>query len=298
MSKIEWTDETWNITGGCEPCSPGCEHCAAARSAQLCVNRGNKKYEGLVKNGKWTGEVRLFPDVLEAPLHWRTPRMIFTEFMGDLFHKSVPDEFRWQVYCKMHIANQHTYQVLTKRDEEALQFYSEREILEAEHFNHIWLGFTVCNQKEADEKIPNLLKIKAMYPSITIFVSIEPMLGAVDISDYLGEYIGAETCSYGEAHRNKTCDCLFGGIDWVILGGESGPGARPMQPEWARSVRDQCHAAGVPFFFKQWGSNRFNIWPECYREQVGLAGRDWSQSKGGRLLDGKEWNQYPKGGMK
>ncbi len=293
MSKIEWTDETWNITGGCEPCSLGCEHCAAARSAQLCVNRGNKKYEGLVKNGKWTGEIRLFPDVLEDPLRWRQPRMIFTEFMGDLFHKSVPFEFIDKVMAvAMLCYTKHTFQILTKRPERMKEYFEELRAgkrligdslrkIKREGFHNrlivsgqlrikddylppyrtppnLWLGVTI---EHPDYK--SRADILRQIPAAVRFLSIEPCLADM-----------------GELNLE--------GIDWVILGGESGPGARYCPVDNIRDVVGQCKEADVPVFVKQihlWGVN----WNKTLLETEEAA----KLCTGSKMKLIKDINQFP-----
>ncbi|HEG43358.1 MAG TPA: phage Gp37/Gp68 family protein [Phycisphaerales bacterium] len=318
-TKIEWTDETWNVTGGCTPVSAGCLNCAAARSARRCIGFGNDKYKGLVNGSKWTGEIRLYPDELEKPLHWKQQRRVFVDFMSDLFHPDVPFDFIDKVWAVMALCPDHTFQVLTKRPERMAEYinfitgeasdgpggypvqdhfsdvildsksYMEKatalekddlkynhaagrrtpsydyfyaEILnkiEAIHWPlpNVWLGTTAENQEMANLRIPELLKC----PAAKRFVSVEPMLGAVDLTKYVTLRYGKspDDCnvmdSCGECNTYpcpSKPNVIY--LDWVICGGESGPGARPMYPDWARSIRDQCKAAGVPFFFKQWGA--------------------------------------------
>jgi len=277
MTKIPWTDETWNMIGGCSPVSEGCLNCAAAMSAQLCVNRGNKKYEGLVKNGKWTGEVRLFPDLLDKPLHWRKPRMIFPAFMGDLFHEAVPFEFIDKVFETMALCwgnaayrkntyPNHIFQILTKRPKQMLKYLSgdvkKRWGDGAPCIGtlpNVWLGVSVENQKAADERIPILLQI----PAAVQFVSVEPMLEAVDLKWNL-TYPSQRCSSY---IRNESPPKS---LDWVIIGCESGPKRRPCKLEWVRDLVEQCKAADVPVFVKQLSingkvSHKPEEWPEWAR---------------------------------
>ena len=245
-TKIAWTDASWNVTGGCTPVSTGCLNCAAARAAQRCVHFGNKKYAGLVKKGKWTGEVRLYPDELEKPLHWKRPRMIFVDFMSDLFHESVPFEFIDKVHAAMIMAIRkgyyHTYQVLTKRPKRMLKYYSSNrrpqlyKILERDYeeltgfyginwpFPCLWLGVTAENQEMYDKR----WEIARQIPASTLFVSMEPLLSRIDF-----------TSGHDELP------------DWVIIGCESGPGARECKIEWVRDLVGQCQAASVPVFVKQ-----------------------------------------------
>jgi len=248
VTKIEWTDETWNPVTGCTKVSPGCAHCYAERIAHRF---GAKPY----LPGK--AEIVLHPERLEMPLRWKKPRMIFVNSMSDLFHEDVPDEFLADVLNIMSVAEWHVFQVLTKRPERMQRVLS---ILAANSTAlgvpfwprpNIWLGASVENQRMADARIPLLLET----PAVVRFVSCEPLLGPIDLST----------------------DLLWGrddGIDWVIVGAESGPKARPMDEDWVRSIRDQCIEAGVPLFYKQ----RIE------------RGRKVSMP----ALDGQVWAQYPR----
>jgi protein gp37 len=235
-SKIEWTDATWNPVSGCTPASPGCDHCYAARLA--------KRLPASHEAGKPFSEVVQHGDRLEIPLHWRRPRRVFVCSMGDLFHPAVPFKFISCVMDTIEHAPQHTFQVLTKRPERALAWSNHlRDIddrFEATAFPHnVWLGVTAEDQQRADERIPLLLQC----PAAVRFVSVEPMLGPVDLTE-----VAPVDDFYTDA---LACPDASRSLDWVICGGESGPGARPMHPEWARGLRDQCMAAGVPFYMKQ-----------------------------------------------
>ena len=223
-SKIEWTDATWNPVTGCTKVSPGCDHCYAERITERFHGPGS------------FAEVKLHPDRLDQPLRWRKPRRVFVNSMSDLFHDAVPDEFIGQVFDVMLRTPQHTYQVLTKRPGRMASFV-KMWLGEsyAQWIPNLWLGTSVESQKWADVRIPKLLDT----PAAVRFLSCEPLLGAVNVRPYF--WSGDETGP-------------LVGIDWVIVGGESGPGARPMHPQWARQLRDQCTSAGVPFFFKQWGA--------------------------------------------
>lgn len=273
-SKIEWTDATWNPIVGCSIVSPGCTNCYAMRLAGTRL-RDHSSRQGLTTDTKagpvWNGEVRFNEEWLTQPLKWKRPRMIFVCAHGDLFYEAVPDEWIDRVFAVMALAPQHTFQVLTKRAErmkayfetstanqsrqadivacafelnDALgesggeQSFSDKECLVTLPLPNAWLGISAEDQARADERIPLLLDT----PAAVRFVSLEPLLGPIDLR-------AISTAGIGAAAGNKLSDCLH----WVILGGESGPGARPMHPQWARSIRDQCAAAGVPFFFKQWG---------------------------------------------
>jgi protein gp37 len=268
MSKIEWTDKTWNPATGCTPVSPGCANCYAAMMARRLQAMGQAKYRDGFK-------VTLHPDELEKPLHWKKPQKIFVCSMGDLFHEDVSDEVLFKIFTTMANAqwcHGHRFLVLTKRPLRMKDFIEKvRLSLEEQRkptanpdgsqsiqmtfqfpLNNIWLGVTVCNQEEADEKIPVLLDI----PATLRFVSIEPMLGEIDLthvermpdpSPRPSESITLNTlipgCGWSDEEDTR--------LNWVIVGGETGANARPMNPDWARAIRDQCRAAGTPFFFKK-----------------------------------------------
>jgi protein gp37 len=336
-TKIQWADATINPAYGCTKCSPGCDHCYAETMASRNLS---KCYAGLTEGRKWTGRVNLFPERMEEALKWKRPRRIFVGSMTDLFHKSVPFDFLDSIFAVMALAWDHTFMLLTKRPERMLEYFNSCPTTWSNHLanriysitgsikkdnqvqasiegrlnhsvgwpmRHVHLGVTVCNQAEADAKIPILLAT----PAAKRFVSVEPMLGSVNVSDHLEVWPG---CGGGEPRED--CEFCSGNLrilDWVICGGESGPGARPMHPDWARSLRDQCQAAGTPFFFKQWGE-----WAPGERSQdvvadilldsrgeaaghirsVGQMVQPEPMSRvgkrrAGRLLDGIEWNEFP-----
>lgn len=306
-SKIEWTDETWNPVTGCTKVSAGCAHCYAERMARRLAGRCG--YPEAPDHFK----VTLHPKRLDQPLHWKKPRMVFVCSMGDLFHEDVPDEYIDRVWSKFYECPQHTFQVLTKRPERMYQWLVN-ELHNWRPLPNVWLGVTAENQTTADERIPVLLQI----PAAVRFVSIEPMLGPVDLRsihqrvDSVNYYIDAlsgnvvwlEQRDIGSEPMGEQSQAL----DWVIVGGESGPGAQPMDPDWARSIRDQCQAAGVPFFFKQWGAwVKFSSMPGYNWTQVvfmdeqgkeidpqnGCAFYRVGKKAAGRLLDGREWNEMP-----
>ena len=240
-SNIEWTDATWNPVVGCTKVSPGCKNCYA----ETLHSRRNAAYvEGKAVPEQYAmpfETVQTLPERLDAPLHWKKPRRIFVNSMSDLFHEDIADEFIQAVFTVMSKARQHTFQVLTKRAKrmrEILTRWQHHGLTLREGYGvclpNAWLGVSVEDQKRADERIPELLRT----PAAVRFISAEPLLGAVELKG-LGEERAARVPS--------------GGLDWVICGGESGKDARPMHPDWARGLRDQCEAAGVPFFFKQWG---------------------------------------------
>lgn len=272
-SGIAWTDETWNPIRGCSRVSEGCRNCYAETMAARFCGAG-QPYEGTIntETKRWSGAIRLVPEKLQEPLHWTRPRRVFVNSMSDLFHPEVPDEFLPEVFAVMAMAKQHTFQVLTKRPErmhEVLNdgiFFEAVEqtvkamggVLEDENWPlpNVWLGVTVENQEAADERIPLLLET----PAAVRWVSVEPMLGQVQLDNVEykpGNFINAldlEECSDSiDSPEVQSTPGKGALIDWVVCGGESGPNARPMHPDWVRSLRDQCKASGVPFLFKQWG---------------------------------------------
>lgn len=245
-TKIEWCDKTWNPVSGCTRVSEGCRHCWAERMSKRLAGRAGYPEDGF--------KVTLHPDKLDEPLRWKKPARIFVCSMGDLFHEDVPDEFILSVFETIARAEQHTFMILTKRPDRMLDFmeYTPPPI----DYSHLLLGASIENQPTADKRIGDLLGIRRFYPLIKLFVSYEPALGPVDFTKirytnktHLDVLRGWEYYSAADVRINKDHPKL----DWVIMGGESGPGARPLHPDWPRTVRDQCQAAGVPFFFKQWG---------------------------------------------
>ncbi len=232
---IEWTDTTWNPVTGCTKISAGCDHCYAERfSERFRGTRGHPFENGF--------DLTLRPERLEQPLRWREPRMIFVNSMSDLFHKEIPNEFIGRVCDTMERAHWHTFQVLTKRSSLMRDFLRRRYGAKRGPC-HMWFGVSVEDSSKKS-RIRHLQET----PAEVRFLSIEPLIGPIGKLDLTG-------------------------IDWVIAGGESGPGAREMKLEWAREVRDQCHESGVAFFFKQWGGLR--------------------PKSGGRELDGRKWSQFP-----
>jgi protein gp37 len=248
---------------------------------------GRPEYENIVNdNGHWYGSIVEVPERLREPLSWRKPQKIFVCSMSDLFHPGVSDEFIFGVFATMCVAKWHTFQILTKRPQRMLELISEYASYGYKWpLPNVWLGVSVENQQAANERIPLLLQT----PAAVRFVSAEPLLGPVQMSP-----------------QWMYNDHGFGTLDWIICGGESGPGARPMHPDWARSLRGQCEAAGVPYFFKQWGEWRPvsqrppepYLWPAvprlwCFDD--GTQAIHCGKAKAGRLLDGREWNEFPKG---
>ena len=268
-TSISWTDASWNPIRGCSRVSAGCTRCYAERQAARFSGDG-QPYAGLVRNGKWTGEVRMAAEHLADPLRWKKPRRIFVNSMSDLFHEKLTNEEIAAVFGVMAAAPQHTFQVLTKRAERMREWFAwmknaenfspqatmhveacehdaigededdsiAERILDAEWpLPNVWLGVSVENQAAADERIPELLAT----PAAVRFLSCEPLIGPVLLT------------MTDEARRGQWFDYLTGPnhIDWVIAGCESGPGARACDVAWLRSLREQCAAAGVPFFLKQ-----------------------------------------------
>ena len=286
-SAIEWTDATWNPVRGCAIVSKGCTNCYAMRQAHRSHGAGGA-YEGLTKLTKggpvWTGDIRLVPELLDQPRRWKQPRRIFVNSMSDLFHEGVPDEFIAAVFGVMASTPQHVFQILTKRAERMLRLLSAPPF---EVLANVWLGVSVEDQIAADTRIPRLLAT----PAAVRWISAEPLLGTLNLSRYLGNPLPRPypflISPFDEVPR---------GLDWVVAGGESGPGARPMHPNWARSLRDQCARARVPFFFKQWGS-----WtPYCVsasnpreRDLGDVIMRRSAKKLSGRMLDGCAHDEYP-----
>lgn len=210
-SYIEWTDSTWNPVTGCTKISPGCKNCYAERMANRLNAMGQKRYKNNFK-------VTLHEDLIETPLLWKKPRIVFVNSMSDLFHKEVPDDFIKRVFNVMVKADQHIFQVLTKRSKRLVELSPELS-----WSTNIWTGVSIENQSMVN-RINDLRKV----PSQVRFLSIEPLIGSIT-------------------------DLNLNGIHWVIVGGESGPYSRPMQKEWVVKIRDSCKKNNVKFFFKQWG---------------------------------------------
>ena len=234
-TQIEWTDATWNPVTGCTKVGPGCDNCYAERFAE--------RWRGIKDHPYEQGfDLKLWPNRLEQPKRWTKPRMIFVNSMGDLFHKKVDKSYISKVFDAMEQTNRHIYQVLTKRSS-LMQKYMRDRYQGNSVPNHIWLGVSV----EDDAHTSRIGHLRAINATAR-FISFEPLLGQIESMNLQG-------------------------IHWAIVGGESGPKARPMEPGWATSLRDQCLDQGVEFFFKQWGGPR--------------------PKSGGRLLDGEEWNGFP-----
>ena len=232
---IEWTDATWNPVTGCTKISSGCDNCYAERFSE--------RFRGTPGHPFETGfDLTLRPERLDQPLRWREPRMIFVNSMSDLFHKEIPSSFIPKVCETMEKAHWHTFQVLTKRSS-LMRNFLRRRYGDERGPPHIWFGVSLEDSSKKS-RIRHLQEA----PAGIRFLSIEPLIGPIGKLD-------------------------LAGIDWVIVGGESGPRARPMDPNWVREVRDQCISAHLPFFFKQWGGLR--------------------PKSGGRTLDHREWSDFP-----
>jgi len=303
---IEWTDATWNPITGCSVISPGCTNCYAMKLAGARL-RNTPSRTGLTIDSKsgpvWNGQVRLNEQWLTQPLHWKKPRKIFVCAHGDLFHENVPDEWIDKVFAVMALAPQHQFQVLTKRAERMWEYLAEddrrntiidewRKLPKARSqrvslvsgapivrtgfdwpLPNVWLGISAENQQRYNERKYHL----AVTPAAIRFFSFEPLLSAIDTGD----------------------DLKSGLFHWAIAGGESGPGARPMHPDWARSLRDQCATAGVPFFFKQWGSwypiydrdKDDPDWRQCGRYPDAMTKKHhWLNLKGGIGFHGERFH--------
>lgn len=295
---IEWTDATWNPIRGCSRVSEGCRNCYAERVAAR-FNQPGQPYFGLAKRvpggGRWTGKVKVVEHVLDQPLRWQRPRRIFVNSMSDLFHDEVSNETIERVFAVMALAHWHTFQVLTKRPDRMLEWFrAQRQNINVYDsavqrlgakgpvdwskmpgdmantrssggtwwpLRNVWLGVSVEDQAAANTRIPLLMET----PAALRFLSCEPLLGPVDFRTVPGfNRVSLDLSNL-----------------WVIVGGESGPGARPMRPDWVRQIRYLCSNAGVPFFFKQWGEH------DALGNRVG-------KKEAGSLLDGFEYKAFPR----
>lgn len=335
-TKIEWTDATWNPITGCSVVSPGCTNCYAMKLAGTRLKHHPTR-AGLTTYSKagpvWNGQVRFNEGMLLDPLKWRRPRMIFVCAHGDLFAENVPDEWIDQVFAVMALASRHTFQVLTKRPERMREYMTSphsatriydivmdmvvvdgakailttpdthkfapdgnKVMLGVWPLRNVWLGVSVEDQKRADERIPVLLNT----PAAIRWISAEPLLGSIDLHGWCQAAWDGDIRHARPAPR----------IQWVVVGGESGPGARPMHPGWARSLRDKCAETGTPFLFKQWGEFGPAFGPDLLPTGLPWSGeaqravargtatveqatRRVGKRVAGRLLDGVEHNAFP-----
>ena len=321
-SKIEWTDATWNPITGCTLVDDGCRNCYAAELAATRLKNHPSRKGLATRNAagvaKFTGEVRFNEQWLDQPLRWSTPRMVFVCAHGDLFHHGVPEDWIDRLFAVMALCPHHTFQVLTKRPDRAREYIAEMADCPSEWrikrldyptrlhrswpLPNVWLGTSVSDQASANARIPDLLGA----PAAVRFISAEPLLGPVRFNQIYREGIsmtyvdnaltGFVSNGYGGTYREK--------LDWIIVGGESGRNARPMNPDWARAIRDQCQEAGTAFFFKQWGEWVPDDTPEARDARIHLdvewhgfdgARGSWrvGKRKSGRTLDGLTWSQMP-----
>jgi protein gp37 len=316
-SAIEWTDATWNPVTGCVKVSQGCKNCYAKRDWPRLA--GNK---ATIYAGRKFEDVRCHPERLKVPLLWARPRCIFVNSMSDLFQEDVPFEFIDHVFGVMSVCGQHTFQVLTKRPERALAYLTgdpparhaawhmcavaqllendcatlegsievhARNVVPGFPPRNVWIGTSVEDQATADARIPLLMQI----PAAVRFLSVEPLLEAVD----LAAYVWSRHMDEGVIER----------LHWIIVGGESGPRARPMASEWVRTLRDQAFAFGIPFFFKQWGewvaldqAEALFASTSAHHVHVGAEGREEpvyrvGKKRAGRMLDGRTHDAMPDG---
>jgi protein gp37 len=246
---IEWSDATWNPVTGCTKVSAGCDHCYAETFAERFRGTPGHYFERGF-------DVVLRPDKLELPLRWKHPRRIFVNSMSDLFHDDIPDSYIAQVFEVMARAPHHTFQVLTKRHARMRSLLSRPSFRDnLAHWGagwplpNVWLGVSTENQQWADIRIPALLDT----PAAVRWISAEPLLGPIDISRWQQERPVGRDLALRPLTPSEMRACRIPGLDWLVVGGESGRGARPMHPDWPRRLRYQCEAAGIPFLFKQWG---------------------------------------------
>lgn len=265
MTGIEWTEYTWNPMVGCSLMSAGCVNCYAMRQAYRLEHAFKApSYQGTTKLSKsgaptWSGQINRATDkTMRKPLTMKEPAVFFVNSMSDFFHPFAPLEVREEAWSIMLSCPRHTFQVLTKRPDEARRWLADREIPD-----HIWIGASTENQATLEKRMPDLMAIKARVR----FISAEPLLGPLDLAPW-----------------------LRAGLAWVITGGESGPGARPMKAQWVREIDGQCRAYAAPHFFKQWG-----IWENNPLKAEGKPESSDPYGKGGGLLDGDLIREFPAG---
>jgi protein gp37 len=304
-SNIEWTEQTWNPVVGCSIVSPGCTNCYAMKMAARIETMRSSHYDGATKkvngNAVWTGKLALAPEsTLMAPLRLKTPTTYFVNSMGDLFHEDCPDEWMDRVFAVMALCPQHTFQVLTKRPDRMRDYFAtwpmkqvpDRITEKAADIAHkyrrgwqgnagvierplpnVWLGVSCERQEEADERIPLLLQT----PAAVRFISAEPLLGPIDLNAI--PLVQPFNSIWWDTKTRGGKPPQFNGLDWIIIGGESGPRARPMQIEWADSIVAQCRNAGVACFVKQLGAAPLSDgYPLYLRSSKGGDPDEWPES--------------------
>ncbi len=306
QTRIEWATHVWNPVTGCTPVSEGCQNCYARRMATRLRGRFGYPEDNPFRVTLHPGRVSSLEPALRG-----TGKIIFVCSMGDLFHQDVPESFIREILKLVTATGQHTFFMLTKRPERMRNVFESYYATGAAIIRNLWLGVTAENQARANERIPVLLQI----PAAVRFVSVEPMLGPVDLSKWLGvcNFCGSSAvkCSPALWKRGKKCcpDCTHNGVylNWIICGGETGPNARPMHLDWVRSLRDQCQEAGVPFFFKSWGewAPAYTTGPEFELSRLagdevimsgpgyGVVMKKVTKKAAGRILDGRTWDEYP-----
>jgi protein gp37 len=269
-TKLTWTDATWNPVTGCDKVSQACKNCYAERDWE----RLSKKEDSVYFGRKFT-DVQCHEERLDIPTRWTKPRKIFVNSMSDVFHPDIPLSFITQMYSQMAMNSHHIFQILTKRPHRMMAIYEDWAAKNDTYATlpNVWLGVSVEDQKSADERIPLLLVTNAAVK----WLSIEPLLGPIDLVndrdnfDKLPDYL-----------KLVGMDCVP--LDWIVVGGESGPNARPLSPDWVRTIRDDCKRLSIPFLFKQWGE-----WAPRENDSMVRVGK----KNAGRLLDGVEYNEYP-----
>lgn len=314
MTKIEWTDETWNPIVGCSIQSTGCTNCYAMKQAAriVAMTKGKTHYADTTKyvngNAVWTGKIKIAPyQTFYKPTQWKKPKRIFVNSMGDIFHENVPEEWIENVFRVIQGCPQHTFMILTKNPKRMRQFMIWWKQQFTDILPNVWLGVSVENQETANERIPILLDT----PAATHFISCEPLLGAIDLTKL--HYDKKNENFYLDAIEGSNYDTIqaqTNKLDWVIVGGESGKNARPMHPDWVRTIRDQCAQALTPFFFKQWGEfcppiikipgmaidklgRLYNAWDEEFTKGSAHVVRI-GKKLAGNMLDGKTHQAFPK----
>lgn len=331
-TSIEWANRSWNFLAGCTILTPGCAKCYAMQMAARIerMSPDLAHYRGLTKPSKagpvWTGKIGIAEGKLLEPLRVRKPAKWFVNSMSDLFHEDVPDAIIDKAFAVMALCPHHTFQILTKRSARMRDYFTKvrhsgglcdsmsiawdiAQNLAVDHslldryqpqlsvLPNVWLGVSVEDQKRADERIPDLLAT----PSAVRWISAEPLLGPVNLD--CPDYDWMQHPDGLGISGNRLL------LDWVVVGGESGRGARPMHPDWVRSIRDQCAAAGVPFFFKQWGEflptveqgtevdlrkiGKDHVAANPTESGTHMRYRRVGKGRAGRLLDGREHNEFP-----